>query len=241
MSDDTTDVDGTDDAVDVPVQTRQDRERLLAGLPKTVRRVKTTDPTGKEKYKHPDDVDLDHDEIMLNSRGEPIVMKGRPGRRPLNVLKPISAMVSDIEDARSHHLEFDPLRAQTAMDLDSELVFRSIMTGLAEEAAHLEFERKEAARQGQDTTGIAIKRARVLKSMTDAWLKRKQQTEGGIIDLDSAAFQALFGMILETFRDALTDAGTRPEHIETVFSKLALALKDDGWKQDAKARMREKV
>lgn len=241
MSDtDTTDVDD-DGSVDVPVQTREEREHLLANLPKTVRRVKVLEPAGKERYKPLDEVDLDDDEILLNSRGEPIVMKGRPGRRPLNILKPISAMVSDIEDARSHHIEFDALRSQTATDLDSELVFRSMMVGLAEEAAHLEFERKEAARKGEDTSGIAIRRARVLKNMTDAWLKRKQQTEGGIIDLDSATFQALFGLILETFRDALVDAGTRPEQIETVFSKLASALKNEGWKQDAKARMRDKT
>jgi hypothetical protein len=39
----------------------------------------------------------------------------------------------------------------------------------------------------------------------------------------------------------MEEAGTRKEHIETIFAKLVMALQDETWKQDAVARMKEKV
>jgi hypothetical protein len=115
------------------------------------------------------------------------------------------------------------------------------MRGMAEEAAQIEFDRYEAANKGEDTSHLAARRARVLKAMADTWLKRKQQTEGGLVDLDSPVFHALFSLILKTFKEAMVDAGTRAEHIETIFAKLVTAVQEDTWKQDAVARMKEKM
>ena len=111
---------------------------------------------------------------------------------------------------------------------------------MAEEAASIEFEKHEAARHGQDTSTHSTKRARVLKNIADTWLKRKQQIEGGIIDLDSPAFKVLFGYILETFQEAMIASGSRSEQIETIFTKLVSSLSEESWKQEAKARMKEK-
>ena len=77
--------------------------------------------------------------------------------------------------------------------------------------------------------------------MADTWLKRKQQTEGGLVDLDSPAFGALFAFLLETFKEAMSGAGTRSEHIETIFAKLVAQLGDDAWREEAKVRMKDKI
>jgi hypothetical protein len=121
---------------------------------------------------------------------------------------------------------------------ESDAVFNSLMMGLSTEITSLEFERKEAERKGEDTSNISAKRVRAIKTMTDAWLKKREKVDSGSIDMEGAAFKALFSFTLETVRGAMNDSGMRAEHIETVFAKLSKRLAD-GWAEDAKARMRE--
>ncbi len=222
-------------------QSREDREYILANLPGGVRRVQVIEPSGKQVYKRPDDVDVVRDQIMLASDGTPICMRGKPGRKPKAQLNPVTPQIAEVEQARQEHISQDPLRHVAKKDAESDQVLNAIIAAMADEAAAIEFERSEAARHGQDTANHSAKRARVLKGMADTWLKRKQQIEGGIIDLDSPAFAALFAMILETFKGAMADAGTRPEHIETIFAKLVKELDEESWREEAKARMKDKV
>ena len=222
-------------------QTKADREAILASLPEGVRRVQVIDPSGKQVYKKPDEVHVDLDEIVLGNDGHPIVMKGRPGRKPKNhqALKPLTPQIEAVVEARIEHLSKDPLRRAARKDAEGDEVIGALITAMAEEAALIQFEREEAARHGQDTSSLSSKRARVLKGMADTWLKRKQQIAGGVIDLDAPAFKALFGLILETFKESMVATGARPEQIETIFTKLVAALSEEGWKQDAYVRMKD--
>lgn len=222
-------------------QTQEDREYMLANLPESVRRVQVIEASGKQVYKRPDDVDVTIDQIMLASDGSPICMRGKPGRKKKAQLNPVTPQIAEVEQAREAHISQDPLRHAAKKDAESDDVLNAIITAMAEEAAAIEFERSEAARHGQDTANHSSKRARVLKGMADTWLKRKQQVEGGVIDLDSPAFQALFGMILETFKEAMAETGTRAEHIETIFVKLVTDLGEASWREEAKARMKDKI
>lgn len=222
-------------------QTREQREELLSRMPPGVRRVAVLGLDGKQSYKRPDEVDLDNDEIMLNNSGEPIVMKGKPGRKARPKLVAATPQAAAAVEARIDHIAQDSILIQAISNAEGDGVLNAIMQGMAEEAAQIEFDRHEAASKGESTSNLAARRARVLKAMADTWLKRKQQISGGVIDLDSPAFHALFGLILQTFKEAMEEAGTRKEHIETIFAKLVMALQDETWKQDAVARMKEKV
>jgi len=167
-------------------------------------------------------------------------MRRKPGRKSKSSLKAVTPQIAEVEQARIEHMSTDALRRAARKDADSDDVFSALIAAMAEEAASIDFDKAEAARHGGDTATLSSKRARILKGMADTWLKRKQQIEGGVIDLDSPAFQALFGLILETFKGAMLDSGARPELIETTFAKLVASLSDDGWKQDAKVRMKAK-
>ena len=223
-----------------PRQTKEDCSYILANLPDGVRRVQVLDAAGKQVYKRPDEVDPATDEIVLNSDGAPIVMRGKPGRKAKSTLTAATPQIAEVEQARVEHMSVDPLRKAARKDADSDDVFSALIAAMAEEAASIDFDKSEAARHGGDTATLSAKRARILKGMADTWLKRKQQVEGGVIDMDSPAFNALFGLILETFKAAMLDAGARPEVVETTFAKLVSALSDEGWKQDAKVRMKAK-
>jgi hypothetical protein len=221
-------------------QTRDDRRRLLANLPEGAKRVQVKAPDGRMQYKHPSDVDVDLDEILLASDGSPIIMRGNPGRRPKTVLKPVNPQTAQVADARDDHITTNPLVSSAKDNPEGDAVLDAIVIAMAEEAAAVEFERMEAERHGEPTSNISAKRARILKGMADTYLKRREKMDS-LIDLDSPAFQALFALILETFKDSMLAAGTRPEHVETIFAKLVASLGDEGWKQDAKRRMKEKM
>tara|TARA_Y100000310_G_scaffold334397_1_gene414084 strand:- start:369 stop:1052 length:684 start_codon:yes stop_codon:yes gene_type:complete len=220
-------------------QTKEDRERILAAIPDGTKRVQVIGTDGRTQYKRPDDILLDSDEIVLSSDGTPVVMRGRPGRKPRVQLQPVSSNVAEVAEARVAHIENAPLLKATKKDAEGDGVLHALLVGMAEESAAIEFERQEAERHGRDTSNISAKRARVLKGMADTWLKRKEKLDGGLVDLDSPAFEKLFGFVLETVRGALEDTSIRPEQIETVFNKLGKRL-DTGWKADAKARMQDK-
>jgi len=223
------------------VQKRTDREYIIANLPDGVRRVQITEPSGKQVYKRPEDIDLNHDQIMLSLGGTPIVMRGRPGRKPKAQLKAVTPQIAEVDEARNDHISHSALLREARKDAEGDGVLNSILEAMAEESAAIEFERDEAARHGQDTANLSAKRARVLKGMADTWLKRKHQIEGGVIDIDAPAFQALFKFILETFKEAMGGAGARPELVETTFEKLVAALGEEAWKQDARLRMKDVI
>lgn len=222
-------------------QTRADREYILDNLPSGIHRVQVITSQGTQQYKRPEDIDLDHDEIMLAADGTPVVMRGKPGRRPKAQLKPVTPQIDEVVRAKADHLEKDPLIREAQQDTNGDTVLDHVLVGMAQEAASIEFERMEAERHGQDTVNISAKRVRALKSMADTILKKKQIASGGIVDMDSPAFRALFTMMLGSFKESMVQAGCRPELIETTFTNLVKTLEDPGWKEDARQKMKEKL
>jgi|APSaa5957512622_1039677.scaffolds.fasta_scaffold64650_1 hypothetical protein len=223
-----------------PRQSREDREYILANLPEGTQRVQVINDQGAQQYKKPDDVNVDKDEIVISKDGTPVVMKGKPGRKPKTQLNPVTPQIAQVSQARDDHFENDSLLKGVRAEALADSVMDDILKGMAEEAAALEFERMEAERHGQETSNISVKRARVLKSMGDLGIKRKLLLDGGLINLDSPIFETLFLLILETFKESMKDAGVRAEQVEQTFSHLQKSL-DNSWREEAKARMKEKM
>ena len=223
-----------------PRQTKADREYIIANLPEETRRVQVLTDQGNQQYKRPEDVDVDRDEIVLANDGTPVIMRGKPGRRPKTQLNALTPQIGEVVAAREAHMSQDAIVREVESSPEGERVLHTVMLGMAKEAASMEFERMEAARHGQDTSGVSAKRARVLKGMADTVLKKKSLDQGGIIDLESPAARALFAQMMETFKGSMKTAGCRSEVIETVFQNLSNSL-DDGWKEDVRQRMREKL
>lgn len=220
------------------LQTREDREHILANLPEGTHRVQITTQKGDQQYKRPEDVDLDHDEISLAKDGSPVVMRGKPGRKLKVQLNPVTPHIAQISFAREDHIENSNLLKEARRDSLNSGVVDSVIVGMSEEASALEFDRLEAQRNGQDGSGLSMKRARVLKAIGDLVLKSQMVSEGAVVDMDSPQFLALFTYICETFKDAMKSGGCRSEQIEQSFTYLVTSIKEDSWKQEAKARMK---
>jgi len=214
-----------------------DKARLLRNVPDGTTRVQVTNSAGKVQWKKPIDV-AGTDTLVFNKDGNLRTMQGKPGRKSKVALQPLDDDIAEIVEAKEEHIETDPLLQVLQNDPESDSVLDMVMLGLAEESASLEFERHEAERHGRDTSTHSLRRSRVLKATGDMFLKRKEQLVANAIDLDSPAFETLFKFMMETFRESMTEANLRPEHVETVFSKLSKRL-ESGWKEEARARIRE--
>ena len=163
---------------------------------------------------------------------------------PPSMMSPEDASASRVEEMkttrRKRHGTNDIMK-EVKRAPGGDAVFDVLMKALAEEAELVEFERDRvlgglAGRSFEQLTEI---RVRTIKMMTEAWLKRRARSGGGI-DFDGPAFAAIFGFVLETFRGALEDSGMRAEHIETVFAKLSKRMTTE-WKEEARLRIREKA
>jgi len=215
------------------------RDELLAKVPAGAKFIQVKDEKGNTRYR---DLILNElaasDEIQVNQEGKPIVTKAALGRRKKVTLEPATAMVAAILVRKEQAIADDPITKVAKDNPESPDVLHQIVLALSNEAASIEFERKEAERNGQDTGGLSTRRIAALKAIGDTWLKRKEQIAAREIELESPVFAAMFNFIMETFRDALNGCEVRPELVETVFAKFAKLISDDNWKADARNRMK---
>lgn len=213
-----------------------EKRTILDSLTEDAKRIKVEDENGNKKWR---DVDAlhDNDSIILKADGDPYVMNTKPGRKANPKIQAANEVVGEKVRQKVIQEDHDPLLRTIKSNPDGNRVLDHILTGLAEEAFSLKFERSEAERQGQATSAISVRRVNALKALGDTYLKRKEQMDSGSVDMESTAFKILFEFILETFRGAMEDSNLRTEMVETVFAKLTKRL-ENNWEEEAKNKMK---
>ena len=212
-----------------------EKKKILSLLTEDAKRIKVEDENGKKKWRDLDDLH-DNDSIILKA-DHPYVMNTKPGRKANPKIQAANEMVGEKVRLKEIQEDHDPILRTIKSNPDGNKVLDHILTGLAEEAFSLKFERAEAERQGLATSAISVRRVNALKALGDTYLKRKEQNGSGSVDMDSSAFKILFEFILETFRGSMEDSNLRTEMVETVFAKLTKRL-DSSWEDDAKNKMK---
>jgi len=222
------------------------RDEELALIPSDAKRVKVTDEQGHNKWR---DIENGLDGILESDKiwfqlGEPVVMKTKPGRKkkakvPAGAPQPVNQITAQVKAAKAAYIKKDPLLQSIAQSVDSEDVLHYSMMIIAEETASLGFERTEAERKGTETSQLSIRRIGAIKAIVDAWLKRKDQLSGKMIDLGSPAFTVLFSFMIETFREAMLGGGVPADQVETIFTGLSERMGDDTWEEEARIRMKK--
>lgn len=204
-------------------------------------RIKVIDGTGKRYWRKLEEVKNGTDKPELDSDGRPMYMfKPFHKNEQLESLlpPPASPVVGDLIKVKASQIRTDQIVQIIDTNPESPEVLNMALQGLAEEAASLRFERMTAERKGEDSSQLSMRRTQVLKAIGDTWIKRREQMNNRVIDIDSPAFASLFRYISETIARAMEAANVHQDQIDTVFSKLANML-DDGWKQEARNRMKE--
>jgi len=219
----------------------QDHAHLLSLLPPETRRIHVNRENGEERWISPEEL-LDTDELFLRKDGIPEYMTGTPGRKKRDPLPPINEEVAQLMDLRNDAINTDALVKTVRENAQSDEVFSHVVAHLAEIAAVLRFERKEAERQGYNPTKMSTlinRQMAALKSVADTILKHKELTTDRSLDLEGPEFQVVFEFTLNTFRRCMEESGCRTEMIETVFSHFAHKLDADGWLEEAKNKVKK--
>ena len=209
-------------------------------IPEGATRLKVRDPNGKILWRKIKDI-KDDDKPDFNEKGAPVFMFGSPGKP--SVEKEVEKASTPAEKNRiikKDYLKKDVVSSAISTDIDSSDVLDSVLVGLAEESASLAFEREEAEKRGEGTSQISLRRVNALKAVGDTWLKKREIISSKSLDLESKAFQIVFGHIAETFRKACDESGVRPEMSETIFANFAKMVEDEDWTREAKSKM-EKI
>jgi hypothetical protein len=221
--------------------TPQDREAILAKAPAGARRALVRNELGDLKYKAIGEL-ADTDEIQLKSDNTPITMRGKPGRKKKIAVEPANDKVAAILKKREAALSSDGVLTAARNDTEEELM-GAIILALGEEQASLAYVRQELERSGKlaDTASISTRRVQGLKTMADTLQKKMDRNRERSLNTDSPAFRAYFSHVMGTFKEAMAAVGSRPEMIETVFSKFAAMSSDPAWEAEARARIRSAV
>jgi len=216
------------------------RADLLAQVPPGATRVKVKTDTGQIRYRDIDKVG-DRDEIQVSTAGKPIVMRKKPGRKNKTVVEPVTDAVRELVERKEKVIQEDGILKTARQDSDSADVLHGVILGIGEEVASLGFERKEAERQGKETSQISVRRISGLKALAETWLRRKDQQLGKDLNVDSPAFQEAIRYVMETLKEAMSGCGVRGEMIQTVFGKFSETASTAAWEAELKARVKQKT
>ena len=153
--------------IQLPPQSKDAKDLLLAALPDEARRVKVTDSQGQTRWRELGEV-LDEDVLQTKKGGSAIFMSKIPGRKT-----PVSEEEQRLT-AKNESIEKDPLFKITQQAPESPQVLNQVMVGLAREAASLGLERSSRESQGLATAQVSGKRVTTLKAIGDTWLKWRE-------------------------------------------------------------------
>ena len=102
----------------------------------------------------------------------------------------------------------------------------TVLVEIAEELAHLKFERRKAAKEGKNTASYTIGRIGSLTKLADLLLKKKESMMQEELDLKSSRFQAVFRVWMEFFHDSMEKSGISPEVIDVIFQQMKADMVD---------------
>lgn len=95
-----------------------------------------------------------------------------------------------------------------------------LMKEIAEELAHLKFERRKVAKEGKSTERLTVNRIASLRSLADLLLKRKEQALAERLDLQSPRVQAMMKLWMEYVYVAMEKSGLESHVIDLVFRQM---------------------
>lgn len=107
-----------------------------------------------------------------------------------------------------------------------------VLTEIAEELAHLKFERRKAAKEGKSTLQHTATRIASLRTLSETLFKRKEASLAERLDLKSPRFQAVFKVWMSFFHESMEKVGIPEEQIDLVFNQMKSDMVDWEKKMD---------
>jgi len=115
----------------------------------------------------------------------------------------------------------------------------AVLLELAEEGASLKYERIKLENQDQPTDRISVRRAQILKTITDTLVQRRNIALNDFVNLKSPQWQVIFGHLMNKIRQTFIDLVYNTEQIELFFQTLQNNL--EGFEEEAEQKLKENI
>lgn len=101
-----------------------------------------------------------------------------------------------------------------------------VLKEIAEELAHLKFERSKAAKEGKNTANYNMSRIAALRQIADVLMKRQENARAEQLDLRSPRFQSVIRLWMEFVYESAEKAGVSPAVIDLMFNQMKADMID---------------
>lgn len=114
-----------------------------------------------------------------------------------------------------------------------------VIAELAEEGASLKYERIKKEFDDEPTDRISLRRANILKMITDALIQKRNLALNDFVNLKSPQWQVVFGELMDKVRQTFDDLDYSSEQMELFFDKLQNNL--EGFEEDTEMKLKESM
>src|SRR5690606_31301799 len=125
----------------------------------------------------------------------------------------------DIRD-RIEYVERQELVNITKSGAPTAATIEVLLQEIAEETAHLKWERRENARKGKSTANLTVARIGSLKQLSEILIKRKESALNERLTVKDPRVKKLFEIWMEMFYSAMDKANVGSEVIDLVFAQV---------------------
>lgn len=135
-----------------------------------------------------------------------------------DVIDPVQVS-QDLRDRQRYVESQEIVQVLSRHGTTSEALEASLLE-IAEELAHLKWDRRTAAREGKSTANLTASRINGLRSLVELLLKRKEAALAERLDLKSPRFQAVFAVWMQFFYESMEKTGIEAHVIDLVFQQM---------------------
>lgn len=164
------------------------------------------------------------DRVNSNDVGAGFIV-GQSGNIPTaEIVDPIT--ITEEVKERVKYVKKQELVKVLKDDASTAVIIDAVMFEIAEELAHLKFERRKAAKDGKNTANYTVSRINSLRSLAELLLKRKEAALAERLDLRSPRLQKIFEIWMEFFHESMVKCQIPDHVIDLVFQQMKVDMKD---------------
>ena len=130
------------------------------------------------------------------------------------------------EKKREKFIREQPLIKSIERGDDTRDIISAILREIAEELAHLKYERKKASESGKSTANYNTTRAAGLQQLANTLFRKLENTRAEQLDLKSPRFQKVLKLWFEFVYEAMQKSGLGEQEMDLVFNTMKADMVD---------------
>lgn len=134
--------------------------------------------------------------------------------------------VTEEEKKREKFIREQPLIKSIERGDDTRDIITAILKEIAEELAHLKYERKKASENGKNTANYNTARASGLQQLANTLFRKLENTRAEQLDLKSPRFQRVLKLWLNFVYESMQKSGLGEQEIDLVLNTMKADLVD---------------